>query len=120
LADLLIPSVVPLAILAPLVWWWSPSQARPVGRLFLFLITPYLMSVILFPQSVSIHPYLYDHWFIIPVVVSGLMAMLTPAIEERLNGATLLLFLLGIGAVLMSNLLGVTQGMARALAFFTS
>lgn len=120
LADLLIPSGVPLAILAPLVWWWSRSQARMVGRLFLFLITPYLMSVILFPQSVSIHPYLYDHWFIIPVVVSGLMAMLTPAIEERLNGATLLLFLLGIGAVLMSNLLGVTQGMARALAFFTS
>jgi len=103
-------------ILAPLVWWWSPSQGFSVGRLFLFLITPYVMSVILFPQAVSIHPYIYDHWFIIPVVVSGLVAMLSRAVEDRLNGATLLVFLLFAVAILMSNLLGIAQGLARAVA----
>ena len=116
LPELLLPSAVPLAVLAPLVWWWSPSQGRAVGRLVLFLITPYVMSVILFPQSVSIHPYLYDHWFIIPVVVSGLVAMLSPAVEERMHGATLLIFLLFTSAILMSNLLGIAQGLARAMA----
>ncbi len=120
LSDLLVPAVIPLAVLGPLVWWWSPSQGRAVGRVFLFLVTPYLMSLIFFPQSVSIHPYLYDHWLIIPAVVSGMMAMLSPAVDERLNGAALLCFLLFAAAILMSNLLGVTQGMVRAIAFFTS
>lgn len=120
LSDLIVPSVVPLAVLGPLVWWWSPSQGRAVGRAFLFLITPYLMSLIFFPQSVSIHPYLYDHWFIIPVVVAGLMAMLSVAVVDRLKGAALLTFLLFTSAMLMSNLLGVVQGLARAIAFFTS
>ena len=120
LSDLIVPSVVPLAVLGPLVWWWSPSQGGAVGRGFLFLITPYVMSVIFFPQSVSIHPYLYDHWFIIPVVVSGLMAMLSVAVVDRLKGAALLTFLLFTSAMLMSNLLGVVQGLARAIAFFTS
>jgi hypothetical protein len=120
LSDLLLPSVVPLTVLGPLVWSWSRSQGRSVGRAFLFLVTPYLMSVIFFPQSVSIHPYLYDHWFIIPVVVSGLLAMLSPAVEERLNGAGLLTFLLFVAALLMSNFLGVVQGLARAITFFTS
>jgi len=118
--DLLVPSVVPLAVLGPLVWWWSPSEGRSVGRTLLFLITPYLMSLIFFPQSVSIHPYLYDHWFIIPVVVSGLIAMVSGAVVDRLNGAALLLFLLFTSAILMSNLLGIVQGLARAIAFFTS
>ena len=120
LSDLLVPSMVPLAVLGPLAWWSSPPQGRMVGRTALFLITPYLMSVIFFPQSVSIHPYLYDHWFIIPVVVSGVMAMVSPAVLGRLNGAALLLFLLFTSAILMSNLLGVVQGLARAIAFFTS
>ena len=120
LSDLLVPTVIPLAIFAPLVWWWSSSEGASIGRVFLFLITPYLMSVILFPQSVSIHPYLYDHWFIIPVVVSGLVAMLSRTVEDRLQGARLLGFLLFTGAVLMANLLGIAQGLARAIAFFTS
>ena len=119
-SELLVPSVVPLAVLAPLVWWWSRSQGTAIGRVFLFLITPYLMSVILFPQSVSIHPYLYDHWFIVPVVVSGLVTMLSPAVQDRLRGGGLLVFLLFTGAMLMANLLGIAQGLARAVAFFSS
>jgi hypothetical protein len=116
LSELLVPSLIPLAVLAPLVWRWSRSQGASVGRALLFLITPYVTSVILFPQSVSIHPYLYDHWFILPVVVSGLMAMLSRAVDDRLNGAGLLGFLLFAGAILMANLLGIAQGLARAIA----
>jgi len=116
LSDLLVPSLIPLAVLAPLLWRWSPSQGASVVRATVFLITPYLMSVMLFPQSVSIHPYQYDHWLFIPVVVSGLMAMLSPAVEDRLRGVGLLGFLLFVGAILMSNLLGIAQGLARAIA----
>ena len=119
LSDLLVPAIIPLVAVGLLLWRWSPSEAVSVGRALLFLTTPYVMSVILFPQSVSIHPYMYDHWFIIPVVVSGLMAMLSRAVDDRLNGAGLLGFLLFGGAILMSNLLGIAQGLARAVAFFT-
>ena len=116
LSELLVPFVVPLAVLAPLVWWWSPSEGRAVGRVFLFLITPYAISLILFPQSASIHPYIYDHWLIIPVVVSGLVAMLSGALEERLRGSALLGFLLFAGAIVISNLLGLAQGLILARA----
>lgn len=120
LSDLVVPAAIPLMIFAPLVWWWSPSEGRAIGHLFLFLITPYLTSVILFPQSVSIHPYMYDHWFVIPVVVAGLVAMLSRPVEDRLGGAALLIFLLFTGAVMMSNLLGIVQGLSRAMAVFTN
>jgi hypothetical protein len=114
------PAAIPLAVFGLVLWRSAPSQIVVIGRLLLFLTTPYLLSVILFPQSVSIHPYIYDHWFIIPVVVSGLMAMLSPLIGDRLRGAGWLGFLLSGGAILMSNLLGIAQGLARAIAFFKS
>lgn len=87
--------------------------------MLLFLSTSYATSVIPFPQSVSIHPYGYDHLVIIPVVVTGLVAMLSASVERRLTGAGLLLFMLVVGLVLMSNLLGLTQGLMRALTYFS-
>ena len=120
LPDLLFPAVVPLALFLPWMLWLERTSAVMLGRTLLFLLTPYVMSVILFPQSVSIHPYQYDHWLVVPLVVTGLMAMLSAPVERRLKGAALLVFLLIAGGVLMSNLLGITQGLARAIAYFTS
>jgi hypothetical protein len=81
-------------------------------HLLAFLWTPYLMSLVLFPQSLSIHPYMYDHMLLIPVIVTGVVMLLSPVFEERLSGPRLLAVLLLAGAVIMSNLLGIVQGLA--------
>jgi hypothetical protein len=89
-------------------------------RTFLFLATPYFLSLILFPQSVAVHPYLYDHLLLIPMVVTGVLAMLDVSRDVRPGSAALLAFLLVVMAVLMSNLIGIAQGLQRAIAYFTS
>jgi hypothetical protein len=120
LSDLLWPAAVPLAIFGPLTLWPGRRPDFSVGRTFLFLASPYLLSLILFPQSVSVHPYLYDHLLLIPLVVTGILAMLSVARDARPGSAALLASLLLLGAVLMSNLIGIAQGLARAIAYFTS
>jgi hypothetical protein len=119
LSELLFPAVLPLALFAPLTMRNRAASDPPVWRTLLFLATPYLVSVIFFSQSVSVHPYLYDHLLIIPMVVVGLVAMLSASIERRLTGAGLLAFLLAVSAILMSNLVSNAQGLARALRYFT-
>lgn len=118
LSELFFPAILPLAVFGPLTLRQAPSSSS-AWRALLFLATPYLVSLILFPQSVSVHPYLYDHLLLIPVVVAGLMAMVNAPIERRLSGAGLLLFLLLVGAILMSNLVATAQGLARAVQYFT-
>ena len=119
LSDLLFPALLPLAVFGALTIRREHPSAPSIGRALLFLTTPYLVSLILFPQSVSVHPYLYDHLLIIPVVVTGLLAMLAAPVQRRLTGAGLLLFLLFVAGILMSNLIAITQGLARAIAYFT-
>jgi hypothetical protein len=119
LSELIFPAVLPLAIFGPLAVRQVQSSRFSVGRQLLFLTTPYIVSLILFPQSVSIHPYLYDHLLVIPVVVTGLMAMLSAAVERRLKGAVLLAFLLLAGGLLMANLVAIAQGLARAIPILT-
>ena len=113
--DLLLPAFLPLALLWPLVARAARVSGPDLhlGRQLLFLLTPYLLSVIVFPQSVSVHPYMYDHLLIIPVVVTGVTALLHPALQQRLGGAALLALLLGLAAVLMSNLLTLAQALSR-------
>jgi hypothetical protein len=118
LSELLFPAVLPLAIFGPLAVRHSRSSALSLGRQLLFLTTPYLISLVFFPQSVSIHPYLYDHLLIIPIVVTGLTAMLSAPVEQRLTGGVFLVFLLFTGGILMANLIAIAQGLARALPSF--
>ena len=120
LSDLLWPAAVPLVIFGPLTMRPGRTSAFSVVRTVLFLATPYLLSLILFPQSVSVHPYLYDHLLVIPIVVTGVLAMLSVSGEARPGSAALLAILLVLSAVLMSNLIGIAQGLARAIAYFTS
>lgn len=81
--------------------------------MLMFLLTPYLMSVIFFPQSVSIHPYLYDHLFLVPVVVTGTSMMFAQGVRDRLRGPLLLAFILFMAGVIMSNLIAIAQGLAH-------
>ena len=112
-STLLFPAILPL-----LAFFWqsrrSPAVRRMGGylRLLLFLTVPYWMSVIFFPQSVAVHPYLYDHVLIVPIVIAGATAMLTASLTSRWRGPYLLLFLLFAAAVIMSNLLKIAQTFA--------
>jgi hypothetical protein len=112
MTTVLLPAAVPLIATA---WLARGSDvARRVGglgRMLLFLCVPYLVSAIFLPQAVSIHPYLYDHLLIVPFVVTGVVAMLTPPVRARLHGVGLLVFLLGAAAILMTNLLEIAQGL---------
>ena len=77
----------------------------------MFLLTPYFLSVIFFPQSVSIHPYLYDHLLVIPIVVTGASMMFAEGVRDRLRGPLLLAFILFMAGVIMSNLIGIAQAL---------
>ena len=110
--ELIWPAFLPLVFAGAATRWRDSPGTISLGHLLLFLTTPYWMSVVLFPQSVSIHPYLYDHLLLIPVVLVGSAAMITPALQSRLHGAKLLVFLLLTGGLLMSNLIGIAQALA--------
>jgi hypothetical protein len=107
--ELLWPAVIPVLIVAVLIYRSRTAESLSWGHAFAFLSTPYFLSLILFPQSVSIHPYLYDHMLLIPAVIVGGGALLTDAVERRLSGTGLLIFLLLSGGLLMANLNGVAQ-----------
>ena len=111
-SELLWPAIVPLLALAVAALRRALRPRLPLHHLLLFLTTPYFLSLVLFPQSVSIHPYLYDHMLLLPVIVTGSLFLLTPAVEQRLRGAGLLVFLLAAGALLMANLNALAQAIA--------
>ncbi len=113
ISELLLPAFLPLGVSG---LWAVLDRSRfrlSFGRQLMFLCAPYLVSVVFFPQSVSIHPYLYDHLLLIPVVLTGVMAGLTEPVQSRLRGVGLLAFLLFTAALIMSNLISIAQGLAR-------
>ncbi len=109
---LLFPAFVPLALLAFWAWRRRRQSAIDIWHLLFFLTIPYLISLILFPQAVSIHPYMYDHLLLIPVVVAGVVAMIAFENEPGLTRMSRLGFVLVASAVLMSNLIGIAQSLA--------
>jgi hypothetical protein len=76
---------------------------------------PYLISAVLFPQSVSIHPYLSDHLLLIPIVLTGVMSALTEPVQGRPQGVGFLAFLIVMAGLVMSNLISLAQGLVRML-----
>ena len=113
LTDLLVPAVVPLALVAG---WMLRRHPIPRARVLVAaaaLAAPYLYSVVLVPQSVSIHPYLYDHLLTTPVILLGVSGMLLPAVQRQLRGGTLLLYALVMAGLVMSNLVALAQAVAR-------
>ena len=110
--ELMWPAFVPLLLAAVVALRKEFPRTLSIGHLLLFLTTPYWISVILFPQSVSIHPYLYDHLLLAPVIVVGSGTVLMPEIETRLRGGYLLTFLLISAGLLMANLIAIAQAVA--------
>ena len=106
---------VPLLMAA----WWGPWRGRTGRRRLLaplvFLTAPYWFSVAVFPQAVSIHPYLYDHLLLQPVMLLGTAAMLSASFQRRLHGPCLLLVLLVAATLTMSNLSAIAQAAQRLI-----
>lgn len=111
--DLLFTAFVPLIAFAILPRGRMASGVS-LGRLLLFLLAPYLSSLLLFPQSISIHPYLYDHSVIIPFAVVAIVLMFEwlgdggPDAGPKVLGPILL-----AGEVIMSNLIAIAQSLAH-------
>jgi hypothetical protein len=113
--SLLFPSFVPLVIAVACAWSAGRVTRRHIGKEGVFLVTPYFFSLALFPQAVSIHPYLYDPLLLLPVALMGSAWMLAPCVQSRLRGASILAALLIATILIMANLIGIAQGL-RMLA----
>jgi hypothetical protein len=109
LANLLFPAFVPLAVCWLAMAWSNRSLAARLGARAIFLAAPYVFSLVVFPQSVSIHPYLYDHLILGPAIVLGGWCLLSEPIQRYVRGPGLLVFLLAVAGLLMSNLITLAQ-----------
>jgi hypothetical protein len=111
--SLLFPAFVPLLMTAACAWRAGGLTLRRFGRQSVFFVTPYVFSLALFPQAVSIHPYLYDVLLLLPVALIGSTWTLTRCVQDRLRGASLLAALLLAAMLIMANLIGIAQGILR-------
>jgi hypothetical protein len=109
------PAFVPFLLAGAWAWRSAAGARRQFVRVSLFLLAPYVFSVALFPQSVSIHPNLYDPLLLLPVVLIGSAWMLRPSMQRRLSGPGALAGLLLATLLIMGNLVAIAQGMAQRL-----
>jgi hypothetical protein len=110
--ELAFPAAVPLVLAIVLCGLESKAIRLRLARQVMFLFTPYLVSLALFAQAVSIHPYLYDQLLIVPAALAGAFWSLSPMIQRRLEGPGLLAGLLLALILVMANLIGIAQAMA--------
>ena len=78
---------------------------EPWHRLFLISIAFYLFQLVLFPQSVKVHPYLYDVSLTIPVLGTCFYIFLRPAFVTTLSASGFLFYNILMLALVLSNLL---------------
>lgn len=88
------------------------KRYRPLQQAF-FLLIPYSMTVILFPQLTSIHPYSTDPLIVIPATFLISFWSLQKEFWENLTGKTYVAWILMAGLILMTNLLTVAQNLRR-------
>lgn len=112
---MLFPTCVP--VLMWLTWGTAGAGAarRRLARALLLLTAPYWFSVAVFPQAVSIHPYLYDHLLFLPVALIGALWSVSPSVQRRLRGPSVLALLLMYLVLLMANLVAIAQAIRAAL-----
>lgn len=76
---------------------------------YLFLFFPYLLTFVLWPQVISIHPYLYDYMLELPIFFVACSLVISPQVQQRLRGPFALLFILGLISLLMHNFTMIAQ-----------
>ncbi len=114
--DLVYPTFVPVVLLLLLAKSALGSARAILGRMATVLLFPYAFVVILFPQAVSIHPYLFDYLLQAPVLAIVAATVLTPALRSRLQGPLLLLALSVAMTIIMAHLIWIAQFARLSLA----
>jgi hypothetical protein len=112
---LLFPAMVPFLIAAAWVLRQRPALRRRFGRETIVLLAPWVFSVALFPQAVSIHPNLYDTLLLLPLVLIAASWALGGDVQRRLRGGALLAALLLAVLLLMANLIRIAQGVGEVV-----
>jgi hypothetical protein len=115
LSGVIFPAYVPLLTTVAWAWRVGGLTRRRIGRQLIFLLAPYLFSLALFPQSVSIHPYLYDNLFLLPVVLVGSTWALHRRVQSRLRGGSLLAALLLAAILIMANFIAIAQSVIKVI-----
>jgi hypothetical protein len=82
----------------------------------IFLFSPYLFSIVVFPQAVSIHPYSYDYLLLFPLVFLGVYWLCSQEFQEKIKGPWLYLLFLFMMSFIIYNLTKIAQA-ARNLPF---
>jgi hypothetical protein len=107
--SIIFPAFIPITAAAAFAWFGGALRRRRLARQSVFLLAPYFFSLAFFPQSVSIHPNLYDMLLIVPVVLIGCTWALSRFFQRRLHGPFLLAMLLLSAVVIMANLTAIAQ-----------
>ena len=76
---------------------------------YLFLFFLYLITLVLWPQAISIHPYLYDYLLELPLFFVASSLVLSFSVQKHLRGPFALLFILGLISLLMYNFTMIAQ-----------
>lgn len=85
--------------------WGRKIQGEQWQRLFLIATSYYLLQLVLFPQAVKIHPYLYDASLTIPVLGISFYVFLRPAFVKALSASGFLYYNLLLLGLVLSNLI---------------
>ena len=104
---------IPLLVCAACVWGQTRTLRYRLVKQLVFLLAPYLFSLALFPQSVSIHPYLYDQLLFLPIALMGATWILAAPVQRRLRGPYLLAGLLLLATLVTTNFVAIAQAMQR-------
>lgn len=106
-------AIVPVLALGAIAYSWSARRLDGPRREFalglIFLLSPYLFSIVFTPQAVSIHPYYYDYLFLFPIAFASLRWFLDPVFHVKLTGpGNYGLFLL-LSSFVLFNLTRIAQ-----------
>lgn len=75
----------------------------------IFLLSPFLFSLVFTPQAVSIHPYYYDYLFLFPVAFMAFYWFLSADFHGRLSGPQNYALFLFLSALVLFNLTKIAQ-----------
>lgn len=113
-----------IVLFSSILYWSHRTKSRLIKsvKIFGFSSIGYLSFAIVFPQSVSIHPYLYDFQWIVPLYLTTGWFLGAPLSEinfRRLNGKDLA-FVVIIVYLIFANLLGMSEAAHRFLDLYES
>jgi hypothetical protein len=84
-------------------------------RALFVMLAPYLMSLLVFPQSLAVHPCLYDIMLCFPIMTAAFLVAMSPAFEEQVRGFRFVLYLIFVIGFMLYQITDVAQvGFAKS------